>query len=55
MAFGLALAIPCYIGYNYLVSRMNSILLDMEKASSEILNILTNGGTEQAYEISEES
>ncbi len=55
MAFGLALAIPCYIGYNYLVSRMNSILLDMEKASSEILNILTNGGKEQAYEISEES
>ena len=55
MAFGLALAIPCYIGYNYLVSRMNSILLDMEKASSEILNILTNGGKEQTYEISEES
>jgi biopolymer transport protein ExbB len=41
-AFGLALAIPCYTSYNYLVSRVNSIVLDMEKASTEILNIITN-------------
>jgi biopolymer transport protein ExbB len=41
-AFGLALAIPCYAGYNYLVSRVNSIVLDMEKASSDILNIVSN-------------
>lgn len=41
-AFGLAVAIPCYAGYNYLVGRVNSIVLDMEKASSEILNIVTN-------------
>jgi biopolymer transport protein ExbB len=40
-AFGLALAIPCYAGYNYLVARVNSIVLDMEKASTEILNIVT--------------
>jgi biopolymer transport protein ExbB len=40
-AFGLAIAIPSYAGYNYLVSRVNSIVLDMEKASSEILNIVT--------------
>ena len=39
-AVGLALAIPCYAGYNYLVGRVNSIILDMEKASTEILNIL---------------
>jgi len=38
---GLALAIPCYAGYNYLVSRVNEIVVDMEKASSEILNLLT--------------
>ena len=31
-------AIPCYIAYNYLVARVNSITLDMEKASLEIMN-----------------
>jgi len=41
-AFGLAIAIPSYAGYNYLVSRVNSIVLDMEKASTDILNIVTN-------------
>jgi biopolymer transport protein ExbB len=41
-AFGLAIAIPSYAGYNYLVSRVNSIVLDMEKASTEILNIVTH-------------
>lgn len=42
---GLALAIPCYAGYNYLVSRVNTIVLDMEKASTEILNLLTEAGS----------
>jgi biopolymer transport protein ExbB len=41
-AFGLAVAIPSYASYNYLVSRVNSIVLDMEKASNEILNIVTS-------------
>ena len=41
-AAGLAVAIPCYAGYNYLVSRMNSIVLDMEKASTEITNIIAD-------------
>jgi len=40
MAAGLAIAIPTYAGYNYLVSRVNSIVLDMEKSSTEILNIV---------------
>jgi biopolymer transport protein ExbB len=39
-AAGLALAIPCYAAYNYLVSRVNAIVLDMEKAATEITNIL---------------
>ncbi len=39
-AAGLAVAIPCYAGYNYLVSRVNAIVLDMEKAATEITNIL---------------
>lgn len=41
-AFGLGLAIPCYTGYNYLVGRVNSIVLDMEKASTEILLTISN-------------
>ncbi len=40
-AAGLAVAIPCYAGYNYLVSRVNAIVLDMEKAATEIINIVT--------------
>ena len=36
-ASGLCVAIPCFIAYNYLVSRIESITLDMEKASSEII------------------
>ncbi|MEK7684181.1 MAG: MotA/TolQ/ExbB proton channel family protein [Verrucomicrobiota bacterium] len=40
-AAGLAIAIPGYAAYNYLVSRVNAIVLDMEKASTEILNLVT--------------
>jgi biopolymer transport protein ExbB len=40
MAMGLAVAIPCYAGYNYLVGRVNDIVLDMEKISTEILNLV---------------
>lgn len=38
---GLALAIPCYAAYNFLLARLNSIVLDMEKAATEILTMLT--------------
>ena len=43
-AAGLAVAIPCYAAYNYLVSRVNAIVLDMEQISTEILNIVTDPG-----------
>jgi biopolymer transport protein ExbB len=43
-AAGLALAIPCYAAYNYLVSRVNAIVLEMEKAATEIINIVTELG-----------
>ena len=43
-AAGIAVAIPCYAAYNYLVARVNSIVLDMEKAASEIVNIVTENG-----------
>ena len=36
-AGGLCVAIPCYVAYNYLLSRVNAIALDMEKAGSEIV------------------
>jgi biopolymer transport protein ExbB len=41
---GIAVAIPAYAGYNYLVSRINKIVLDMERAASEIVNIVTESG-----------
>jgi biopolymer transport protein ExbB len=40
-AAGLAVAIPAHAGYNYLVSRVNSIVLDMERAATEIVNVVT--------------
>lgn len=43
-AAGLAIAVPSYAGYNYLVSRVRLIVLDMEKAASEILNIFSETG-----------
>ncbi len=41
-AAGLAVSIPCYAGYNYLVGRVNTIVLDMEQISSEILNAVSD-------------
>jgi biopolymer transport protein ExbB len=40
-AAGLAVAIPAHAGYNYLVNRVNEIVLDMEKAANEIVNIVS--------------
>ncbi|WP_294478367.1 MotA/TolQ/ExbB proton channel family protein [uncultured Victivallis sp.] len=39
-ASALAVAIPCYLAYNYLVARVDSITLDMEKASLEMLGFM---------------
>ncbi len=41
-AAGLAVAVPCYAAYNYLVSRVNSVVLDMERTAAEIVNIVTD-------------
>ncbi len=40
-AAGLAVAIPLYVGYNFLLHRLESILLDMERASVDILAFLS--------------
>jgi biopolymer transport protein ExbB len=42
-AAGLAVAIPAYAAYNYLVSRVNAITLDMERAATEIVHIVVEG------------
>ena len=47
-AAGLAVAIPIHAGYNYLVNRVNSIVLDMERAGTEIVNIVTETGGAKA-------
>ena len=39
-ALGLAIAILAYAGYNFLVSRVESILLDMERSASALLNYM---------------
>ena len=44
-AGGIGIAIPAHAGYNYLVSRVNKIVLDMERAAAEIVNIITENGT----------
>ena len=43
-AGGIAVAIFAHAGYNYLVSRVNKIVLDMERVSGEIVNIVTENG-----------
>ena len=50
-ATGIGVAIFAHAGYNYLVSRINKIVLDMERAAGEIVNIVTesgNGGEKSA-------
>jgi biopolymer transport protein ExbB len=39
---GIAVAIPTHVGYNYLVSRVNAIVLDMERSATEIVTILSD-------------
>jgi biopolymer transport protein ExbB len=38
---GLVVAIPTFTIYNYLVGRINNFILEMEKASTELVNFLT--------------
>jgi len=40
-AFGLVVAIPAYVAYNYLASRLNQIVTDMERCGIEIIQILS--------------
>jgi biopolymer transport protein ExbB len=46
-AAGLAVAIPAHAAYNYLVHRVNSIVLDMERAATDIVQIVTENAKPQ--------
>lgn len=37
---GLIVAIPTFVAYNYCVSRVNTIVLEMERAATELVNFL---------------
>lgn len=39
-AGGLVVAVPCYVAYNYLVSTVQHLVLDMEKAANDMLAFL---------------
>lgn len=39
---GLIVAIPTFVAYNYLLSRVNAFVLEMERAATELLNFLHN-------------
>jgi len=38
--FGLCVAIPTYVAYNYLVNRVNGFILGMEKSATDLVNLL---------------
>jgi biopolymer transport protein ExbB len=40
-AMGLIVAIPCYAGFNMLVIKIDRLILDMDRASSELVTFLT--------------
>ena len=46
---GLVLAIPCLIAYNYLVARVETFCIEMEKASSEILYFFEHKDDEKKH------
>lgn len=39
--FGLMVAIPAYVFYNILVSKINTIVLDMERSATELVNFIS--------------
>jgi biopolymer transport protein ExbB len=49
-AAGLCVAIPTYVAYNYLVSRVNTLVLDMERSATEVVDLLANRDREEDEE-----
>ncbi len=44
---GLLVAIPAFVAYNYLVSRVDGFILDMERSATELVNLLTEEETKE--------
>jgi biopolymer transport protein ExbB len=49
-AAGLMVAIPCYAAFNHLVVRIDRIVLDMERATTEVLAFITQNATADVSE-----
>ena len=47
-AAGLTVAVPCYASFNLLVVKIDRVVLDMEKAASEIVPFLVSGARDGA-------
>ena len=45
---GLCVAIPTFVAYNYLVSRVDGFVLEMERSATDLLNILSEKREENA-------
>lgn len=43
-AAGLIVAIPTFVAYNYLVSRVKYFIVEMERSSTELINVLSQRG-----------
>jgi biopolymer transport protein ExbB len=39
---GLAVAIPTYVAYNYLVNQVDSLVYDMERSATDLVNLLSS-------------
>ncbi len=39
---GLAVAIPTYVAYNYLVSQVDNLVYDMETSATDLVNLLSS-------------
>lgn len=40
--FGLCIAIPTYVAYNFFVNKVNGFILDMEKSATDLVNLLSS-------------
>ncbi len=45
---GLMIAIPTFVAYNYFINRINHFVLDMERAASELVNLMCQMATSRA-------
>ena len=45
-ALGLAVGVPCYVAYNYLVAEVGGLVMDMEKASLDAIRLVEELGSD---------